>query len=180
MIVSCTCVLGQHTAKRRGKVLCWRSGGVYTGESVVRRYVWALSRAATREAIDRQPWQQCIIHHTKTAGIRWRNGCTIVKNDLDVSKLQTALDLIADWANDWQLSVSVDKCSVLKIGRGTAVDADFTLGGNVLPAVTHCRDLGVTIVSDLSSIQYISEIVSKAHQRANCICLLYTSPSPRD
>ena len=39
-------------------------------------------------------------------------------NDLDVSKLQTALDLIADWANDWQLSVSVDKCSVLKIGCG--------------------------------------------------------------
>ena len=165
MIVSCTCVLGQHTAKRRGKVLCWRSGGVYTGESVVRRYVWALSRAATREAIDRQPWQQCIIHHTKTAGIRWRNGCTIVKNDLDVSKLQTALDLIADWANDWQLSVSVDKCSVLKIGRGTAVDADFTLGGNVLPAVTHCRDLGVTILSDLSSTQYISKTVSKAHQK---------------
>ena len=36
----------------------------------------------------------------------------IIKNDLGVSKLQTVLDLIADWANDWQLSVSVDKCSV--------------------------------------------------------------------
>ena len=47
----------------------------------------------------------------------------------------------------------MDKCSVLKIGCGTAVDADFILSGNVLPAVTHCRDLGVTIVglSDLSS-----------------------------
>jgi len=56
-----------------------------------------------------------------------------------VSKLQIALDFIADWANDWQLSVSVDKCSVLSIGRGTAVDADFTLGGNVLPAVTTRR-----------------------------------------
>ena len=54
---------------------------------------------------------------------------------------------------------------VLKIGRGTAVDADFTLGGNVLPAVTHCRDLGVTILSDLSSTQYISKTVSKAHQK---------------
>jgi len=81
-------------------------------------------------------------------------------------------DLIADWANDWQLSVSVDKCSVLKIGCGTAVDADFILSVNVLPTVTHCRDLKVTIVSDLSSTQYISEIVSKAHQRAkNCLNL---------
>ena len=99
----------------------------------------------------------------------------IIKNDLDVSKLQTALDLIADWANDWQLSVSVDKCSVLKIGCGTAVDADFILSGNVLPTVTHCRDLGVTTVSDLSSTQYISEIVSKAHQRTNCIVRSFLS-----
>jgi len=71
----------------------------------------------------------------------------IIKNDLDVSKLQIALDLIADWANDWQLSVSVDKCSVLKIGHGTAIDADFTLVGNILQAVTHCHDLGVAVVS---------------------------------
>ena len=37
-----------------------------------------------------------------------------------------------------------------KTGRGTAVDVDFTLGGNVLPTFTHCRDLTVTIVCDLS------------------------------
>ena len=41
--------------------------------------------------------------------------------------------------------------------------------------VTHCRDLGVTVVSDLSSTQYISEIVSKAHQRANCIVRSFSS-----
>jgi len=38
-----------------------------------------------------------------------------------------ALDLITDWANDRQLSVSVNKCSVLKIGHGTAMDADLTV-----------------------------------------------------
>ena len=69
----------------------------------------------------------------------------------------------------------MDKCSVLKIGCGTAVDADFILSGNVLPTVTHCRDLRVTIVSDLSSTQYISEIVSKAHHRANCIVRSFSS-----
>ena len=56
----------------------------------------------------------------------------IIKNGFDISKLQTVLDLIADWATDWQLSVSVNKCSVLNTGRGTAVDADFTLAGNVV------------------------------------------------
>ena len=105
----------------------------------------------------------------------------MIKNDLNVSKLQIDLDLIADWANDWQLCVSVDKCSVPTIGRGTSVDADFTLGGNVLPAVTRRRDLGLTIVSDLSSSQYTSEIASKAHQIANCILRSFSrsyEPSP--
>jgi len=45
----------------------------------------------------------------------------------------------------------------------------------LLPTVTHCCDLGVRIVSDLSSTQYISEIVSKAHLRANCIVRSFSS-----
>ena len=69
----------------------------------------------------------------------------------------------------------MDKCSVLKIRCGTAVDVDFIFTGNVLPTVTHCRDLGVTIVSNLSSTQYNSEIVSEAHQRANCIVRSFSS-----
>ena len=36
--------------------------------------------------------------------------------------------MIADWANDRQLSVPVDKCSVLETGRGKAVVAEFTVG----------------------------------------------------
>ena len=45
----------------------------------------------------------------------------------------------------------------------------------LLPTVTHCCDLAVRIVSDLPSTQYISEIVSKAHQRANCIVRSFSS-----
>ena len=37
----------------------------------------------------------------------------IIKNDVNIiSKLQIALDLMTDWANNWQFFVSVDKCSV--------------------------------------------------------------------
>ena len=57
-----------------------------------------------------------------------------------------------------------------KIGCGTAVDADFILSGK---CTTNCYSLSRSRshngrLSDLSSTQYISEIVSKAHQRANC------------
>ena len=34
----------------------------------------------------------------------------------DVAKLQVALDLIASWASQWQLQISVSKCSVLTVG----------------------------------------------------------------
>ena len=48
-----------------------------------------------------------------------------------------------------------------------------------LPNVTYCCDLGITITSDLSYTQYITEIVSKAHRRANCILRSFTSGDTR-
>ena len=36
----------------------------------------------------------------------------IVAKMTSISKLQIAVGLMADWANDWQFCVSVDKCSV--------------------------------------------------------------------
>jgi len=44
-----------------------------------------------------------------------------------------------------------------------------------VPSVTYCHDLGVTITSDWLPTQYITEIVSKARRRANCILRSYTS-----
>ena len=43
------------------------------------------------------------------------------------------------------------------------VEADYNLAGTVLPCVESCRDLGITVVSNLSPSQHISEIVVKAH-----------------
>ena len=60
-----------------------------------------------------------------------------------------------------------------------AVDVDFRLDSCILPNVTYCRDLGITITSDLSYTQYITEIVSKAHRRANCILRSFTSSDIR-
>ena len=35
----------------------------------------------------------------------------------DVAKLQGAINLITDWAREWQLQVSANKCSLLNIGH---------------------------------------------------------------
>jgi len=60
--------------------------------------------------------------------------------------LQAALNCIHEWATDWQLAISISKCNVLTIGRPNAVlDNSYHIDNNVLPEVTSCRDLGVTI-----------------------------------
>jgi len=87
--------------------------------------------------------------------------------------LQKALDIIASWADEWQRPVSVSKCSILTVGR-VYDKTRYHLNGTELPR-SKCRDLGVTITSDLSPSQHISEIALKAHQRANHIIRCFVS-----
>ena len=95
-----------------------------------------------------------------------------IVNDCDAFKLQNAQDLLTEWANMWQLSVSVDKCCVLGIGRlPVTAPTDFYIDGHKLSLVSCCRDLGVTVSQshDLKPTTHIRQIVTKAHQRANAI-----------
>ena len=39
-----------------------------------------------------------------------------VVNVDDANKLQKALDLIVEWADEWQLQLSVNKCNILIVG----------------------------------------------------------------
>ena len=84
--------------------------------------------------------------------------------------LKTTYRLLKQWLKQWTY--------YLWYGCGTAVDADFIRGGNVLPTVTHCRDLGITIVSDLSSTQYISETPESKLHRAVIFIWWHTLPGP--
>ena len=73
---------------------------------------------------------------------------TLVSN-VDVTELQMALSAVAWWADYWQLSVSVDKCGVLHIGKQVA-PTTFAFNNFPLPVVTSYRDLGITITCELS------------------------------
>ena len=92
----------------------------------------------------------------------------------DVFELQKALDSLTDWAQTWQLAISINKCCVLKVGK-TKVESKLYIYGGLLPIVTECRNLGVTMTSDLSMSNHISVIVAKAHQRANIILRCFVS-----
>ena len=91
-----------------------------------------------------------------------------IKNDVDVCVLQEAVDALCRWAEVWQLSISIDKCSVLNIGK-CVPSTTISIDGALLPYVTSCRDLGITVTSDLTPSVHVNNIIVKAHQRANAI-----------
>jgi len=88
--------------------------------------------------------------------------------------LQKALSPLVAWADEWQLSISIDKCCVLHIGKVT-VTRQFHIKNIPLTVVSSYCNLGITITKDLSPTTYINEIVAKAHQRANMIHRCFVS-----
>ena len=52
---------------------------------------------------------------------------------VDVNKLQSALDALSEWANEWQLSLSIDKCCILNVGH-----IDFNIPVNLTLNNTFC------------------------------------------
>jgi len=99
-----------------------------------------------------------------------------IVNDCDAAKLQYALNLLSEWAQIWQLSVSFVKCCVLTVdSKPLSAPVDFSIGGNVLSHVSSCRDLGVVVSHDLKPTIHIRQMVAKAHQRANAILRNFVS-----
>ena len=87
-----------------------------------------------------------------------------ITNDVDVAWLQCAIDALTGWADEWQLSVSVNKCCTLNIGRAIC-DTNLTINGFVLPTVESARDLGVSITQSLSPSLHVSNIVGMGTRR---------------
>jgi len=65
------------------------------------------------------------------------------------NRLHQALDALVDWENTWQLSISVNKCSVLSIGKRTETLSSLNVQGHLLPINKSSVDLGVTMCDDL-------------------------------
>jgi len=90
-------------------------------------------------------------------------------NSVDTAVLQAPLNALCLWADKWQLTVAVDKCCVLHIGKADKTPTVYLIKNVTLPAVLCCRDLGITITHDLSPSMHTTDIVAKAHKRGNAI-----------
>ena len=64
-------------------------------------------------------------------------------HDVDMVRLQCAITSLVEWAGDWQLGISVEKCSMLcaKYWPASSYSPPIYLGNSELPVVLQTRDL---------------------------------------
>ena len=80
-----------------------------------------------------------------------------IVNDVDILVLQDALTAVYKWANKWQLSVSIEKCYTLSLGKATN-QVVLSIGNSVLLVLQSCHDLRITMTHDLSFSEHINDI----------------------
>jgi ribonuclease P/MRP protein subunit RPP40 len=93
----------------------------------------------------------------------------VVINNSSVS-LQLSLDRLAHWAKEWQLTININKCSVLSLSTSVhSSSRQYSIGGVAIPCQNSYVDLGVTVIRNLSFEAHIENIVSKARQRISIL-----------
>ena len=64
-----------------------------------------------------------------------------ILDDLDVQRLQLAVDVLCQWATTWQLSILLNKCCVVNVGKSVC-EVSISINDGVVPVVQSARDLG--------------------------------------
>ena len=70
------------------------------------------------------------------------------KNPDDIMELQEDINKLVEWANKWQMSFNVHKCSVMHIGHNN-MKSNYNMSNQQLPTTDQQRDLGIIITKDL-------------------------------
>jgi len=82
---------------------------------------------------------------------------------------QKNLDRLTEWANTWQLSVSINKCCIMRVASRHRLDdvllRQFVLCNTVLNYVDLINNLGILVDSHLTFEAHIDYIVQKAARR---------------
>ena len=102
---------------------------------------------------------------------------TVVKSVNDFANLQHGLDSVSAWSKEYQLPISIKKCSVIVIGSNNAT-VPVNIDGQNIKYVTEVRDLGVIVDPTLKFNIHINRIVAKAKSRSCLIRKCFISRNP--
>lgn len=82
---------------------------------------------------------------------------------INPNSLQTNVDALLHWANDWGMQFNSKKCVHIQIGQNKP-DITLVLGNDSIPQSDSLRYLGVLIDSHLKWNSHISRMVAKANR----------------
>ena len=86
-----------------------------------------------------------------------------VASPLAASRVQSDLDALVDWSDDWQLPFNEGKCKVMHLGRRNP-NRQYAMRDSELSVVQVEKDLGVHIDSELKFREHAAAAVAKATQ----------------
>jgi len=97
----------------------------------------------------------------------------------DFQNFSSALNCISEWANTWQLQISVSKCCILHLNRRCMTfcsDVEpLCISGAPLVVCNSVRDLGVIVNDSFTPSNHIAKITALAHQHVNILLRSFTS-----
>ena len=96
--------------------------------------------------------------------------------DLDQASLQSALGRLQQWCIDWQMTININKCHVLHLGKNNK-EIHYCLNGNLIDTQQSVADLGVEVDCTLTFDNHINKIIGKAYSRVG---VLYKGFASRD
>ena len=93
---------------------------------------------------------------------------SIVNNESNSAVLQEIINILSNWADEWQMTFNFTKCKVMHLGRRNP-RFNYTMGGHapagtVLEVVEQEKDVGVIISSDLKPSAQCNTAVKKSNQ----------------
>ena len=100
-----------------------------------------------------------------------------ISTDVNIADFSHALSCIAEWADMWQLQVSVTKCCAIHLNPKYVYSPvkQLAFNGTHLPTHENVRDLGVMVNESLTPSSHIAKITATAHQRVNLIFRTFVS-----
>ena len=83
-------------------------------------------------------------------------------------QLQTCIDNLVKWTEDWQIKFNAEKCCVIHMGPNND-NANYKLGQTTLNSTSAEKDLGVYVDNELTFEYHIQETVKRANKMVGMI-----------
>ena len=92
-----------------------------------------------------------------------------VTSDSDCEELQTCIDKLLKWSDEWGMDFNKAKCKIMHLGRHNPEHVYF-MGNHQLESITEERDIGVVIQKDLKPTRQCLDASNRAKAVLGQLC----------